>query len=122
MVSLGTAPHDGGLVLLLCCLANRILSGMAEGMASGAAYDLIFMTRVASLVGVDFHFTQDWTLRFPIYLTLVNGIAAFILSIGLREPVRSAFSSRSAALITESSNCRRRASESSPQSSAGWAS
>jgi len=42
MVSLGTAPHDGGLVLLLCCLANRILSGMAEGMASGADEALVF--------------------------------------------------------------------------------
>jgi hypothetical protein len=128
MILLGTAPRNGGLVLLLCCFANRILSGMAEGMASGAdealvfdslaergrsdewpkvldqvmrwqavgmviamllggaAYDPIFMTRFASFIGVDFHFTQDWTLRFPIYLTLVNSIAAFALSISLREP------------------------------------
>jgi MFS family permease len=128
MILLGTAPRNGGLVLLLCCFGNRILSGMAEGMASGAdealvfdslaergrsdewpkvldqvmrwqavgmviamllggaAYDPIFMTRFASFVGVDFHFTQDWTLRFPVYLTLVNSIAAFVLSISLREP------------------------------------
>jgi MFS family permease len=128
MILLGTAPRNGGLVLLLCCFGNRILSGMAEGMASGAdealvfdslaergrsdewpkvldqvmrwqavgmviamllggaAYDPIFMTRFASFVGVDFHFTQDWTLRFPVSLTLVNSIAAFVLSITLREP------------------------------------
>ena len=43
-------------------------------LAGGAAYDLIFMRRVASLVGVDFHFTQDWTLRFPIYLTLSTAL------------------------------------------------
>jgi len=42
MVLLGVAPRDGGLVLLLCCLANRILSGMAEGMASGADEALVF--------------------------------------------------------------------------------
>ncbi|HEY8966340.1 MAG TPA: MFS transporter, partial [Candidatus Methylacidiphilales bacterium] len=42
MVLLCLAPRDGGLVLLLCCLANRIASGMAEGMASGADEALVF--------------------------------------------------------------------------------
>ena len=42
MVLLGLAPLHGGLILLLCCLANRILSGMAEGMASGADEALVF--------------------------------------------------------------------------------
>src|SRR5271170_6003434 len=42
MFLLSVAPRDGGLVLLLCCLANRILSGMAEGMASGADEALVF--------------------------------------------------------------------------------
>src|SRR5580658_6226710 len=42
MVLLAVAPLHGGLVLLLCCLANRILSGMAEGMASGADEALVF--------------------------------------------------------------------------------
>ena len=42
MVLLGVAPLHGGTVLLLCCLANRILSGMAEGMASGADEALVF--------------------------------------------------------------------------------
>src|ERR1700679_1392344 len=36
------APQHGGLVLLLCCFANRILSGAAEGMASGADEALVF--------------------------------------------------------------------------------
>jgi len=39
---LGLAPRNGGMVLLLCCLANRILSGMAEGMANGADEALVF--------------------------------------------------------------------------------
>jgi len=42
MALLSVAPIHGGLVLLLCCLANRILSGMAEGMASGADEALVF--------------------------------------------------------------------------------
>src|SRR5271168_486555 len=42
MILLSVAPRHGGIVLLLCCLANRILSGMAEGMASGADEALVF--------------------------------------------------------------------------------
>ncbi len=42
MILLGVAPLHGGIALLLCCLANRILSGMAEGMASGADEALVF--------------------------------------------------------------------------------
>ena len=42
MALLGVAPRNGGVVLLLCCLANRILSGMAEGMANGADEALVF--------------------------------------------------------------------------------
>ena len=42
MLLLSAAPIHGGVVLLLCCLANRILSGMAEGMASGADEALVF--------------------------------------------------------------------------------
>ncbi|HTA30958.1 MAG TPA: MFS transporter [Candidatus Cybelea sp.] len=42
MILLAGAPLHGGAVLLLCCLANRILSGIAEGMASGADEALVF--------------------------------------------------------------------------------
>ncbi len=42
MVLLSVAPLNGGWVLLLCCLANRVMSGMAEGMASGADEALVF--------------------------------------------------------------------------------
>lgn len=42
MILLGVAPRHGGIVLVLCCLANRVLSGMAEGMASGADEALVF--------------------------------------------------------------------------------
>jgi MFS family permease len=42
MALLCLAPRHGGVVLLLCCLGNRVLSGVAEGMASGADEALVF--------------------------------------------------------------------------------
>ena len=42
MLLLCIAPRHGGSVLFLCCLANRLLSGAAEGMASGADEALVF--------------------------------------------------------------------------------
>ena len=42
MILLSAAPLHGGILLLLCCLGNRVLSGMAEGMASGADEALVF--------------------------------------------------------------------------------
>ena len=42
MILLGVAPRNGGSLLFLCCLANRLLSGAAEGMASGADEALVF--------------------------------------------------------------------------------
>jgi MFS family permease len=42
MILLCIAPLHGGATLFLCCLANRILSGAAEGMANGADEALVF--------------------------------------------------------------------------------
>src|SRR6201997_44667 len=42
MLLLLLAPQNGGLTLFLFCLANRVLSGIAEGMASGADEALVF--------------------------------------------------------------------------------
>ena len=42
MILLAVAPRNGGLWLFLACLANRLLSGVAEGMASGADEALVF--------------------------------------------------------------------------------
>jgi MFS family permease len=42
MILLMVAPLHGGILLLLFCLSNRVLSGMAEGMASGADEALVF--------------------------------------------------------------------------------
>ena len=42
MAVLGVAPAGGGTLLFLLCLANRLLSGVAEGLASGADEALVF--------------------------------------------------------------------------------
>lgn len=42
MLVLGMAPRNGGLLLFLFCLLNRILSGLAEALASGADESLAF--------------------------------------------------------------------------------
>jgi MFS family permease len=128
MILLGVAPLHGGIVLLLCCLGNRILSGMAEGMASGAdealvfdslaergrseewplvldqvmrwqgvgmviamlvggaVYDPVFIGKLFSWVGINFHFTQGLTLRFPVYLNLITALLTLWTALGLREP------------------------------------
>lgn len=42
MAILCVAPRDGGMVLFLFCLANRLLSGLAEGLASGADEAIVY--------------------------------------------------------------------------------
>jgi MFS family permease len=42
MAVLAIAPRNGGLTLFLFCLANRVLSGLAEALASGADESLAF--------------------------------------------------------------------------------
>src|SRR5260221_5703032 len=42
MALLILAPRNGGVMLFLFCLGNRVLSGVAEGMASGADEALVF--------------------------------------------------------------------------------
>ncbi|MBR0565423.1 MFS transporter [Azoarcus sp. L1K30] len=42
MLVLAAAPQNGGLLLFLFCLLNRMLSGLAEALASGADESLAF--------------------------------------------------------------------------------
>jgi len=42
MALLCLAPRNGGTVLFLFCLGNRILSGLAEGLASGADEAIVY--------------------------------------------------------------------------------
>ncbi len=42
MLLLSLAPLKGGILLFLFCLANRLLSGLSEGLASGADEALVY--------------------------------------------------------------------------------
>jgi MFS family permease len=64
MILLCVAPLHGGVVLLLCCLANRVLSGMAEGMASGADEALVFDSLAERGRGGEWPKVLDHVMRF----------------------------------------------------------
>jgi len=64
MILLSVAPLHGGAVLLLCCLANRVLSGMAEGMASGADEALVFDSLAARGRSGEWPRVLDQVMRF----------------------------------------------------------
>jgi len=57
-------------------------------LIGGAVYDPVVMQRLADLLGLHFHLTQQITMRFPLYLNLVTALIALIVAIGLREPSR----------------------------------
>jgi len=77
MAVLCFAPHNGGLVLFLFCLANRILSGLAEGAASGADEAIVFDSLAESGREGEWHrvmeqLTQWQSLSF-VFVMLVGG-------------------------------------------------
>ena len=122
MLLLGFVPLGNNLLVFSVMLANRLLSGFAEAMASGAdealaydslaaegkeslwsqalailmrrsatammiamliggaVYDAEFLNKILAWCSVDFRLDQSATMRFPIYLTLLTSIVAFILS------------------------------------------
>jgi len=120
-------PKDNLNLLFTVFLINRLLSGAAEAMASGAdealAYDALkkegnadhwgqvlemqmryqsvafivamslgavvydpeLMQRFAVLLGLKVTLTQDITLRFPLYLTLITAVLTLITTLKMRE-------------------------------------
>ena len=57
-------------------------------MSIGAAvYDPALMQRVAGWLGFDISFTQDLTLRFPLYLTLMMAILTLITTLRMKETI-----------------------------------
>ena len=55
-------------------------------MSLGAAvYDPALMQRLANLLGLDIYLTQDITLRFPLYLTLIMAILTLIATVRIDE-------------------------------------
>jgi len=78
-------PNQWGRVLEV--LTRFQSFGFIAAMSLGAAiYDPNLMNRVFNFFGADINFTQDVTMRFPLYLTLVLGILAFMTTLRLEDP------------------------------------
>lgn len=60
--------------------------GFILAMSIGAAvYDPKMMETVCTFFGFSFAFTQDITMRFPLYLTLILAIGAFITTLQMKD-------------------------------------
>jgi MFS family permease len=58
-------------------------------MCLGAAvYDPALMQRFAQWLGVDIHLTQNMTLRFPLFLTLIMAVMTLLTTLGMQEEVQ----------------------------------
>jgi MFS family permease len=55
-------------------------------MLGAAVYDARFVQGVLDGLGLPWRVTQEETMRFPIYLTLGNGLLALLATLNLREP------------------------------------
>ncbi len=61
-------------------------AGFFIAMLAGAAvYDPALVQRVVDALGVPWQVTQAVTLRFPLYLTLLNAVAALLVTLQMRE-------------------------------------
>ena len=63
MAILCVAPRNGGMVLFLFCLVNRILSGLAEGAASGADEAIVFDSLAESGREGEWHHVMEQLTR-----------------------------------------------------------
>lgn len=106
MLLLLLAPQNGGITLFLFCLANRVLSGIAEGMASGADEALVFDSLAEQNRSSDWPVVLDQVIRWqgvgmviamlvggaiydPVFMNRIVGIFGFSVnqSITLRFPI-----------------------------------
>lgn len=55
-------------------------------MLGAAVYDARLVQRVVDFLGVAWTATPKVTLRFPVYLTLVNAVLALLVTLQMREP------------------------------------
>ena len=128
MLIIAFVPLGNGTVIFNAFLANRILSGLAEAMASGAdeamaydtlveaglskewprvldiqmrvqhigyifamtigavVYDMGTVNRILHWFGSTASVTQQMSMRYPVYLTLLLGILALLTTMGMRDP------------------------------------
>jgi hypothetical protein len=65
--------------------------GFVVAMTTGAAvYDPHLMGRVADWMGLGVTLTQEMTMRFPLYLTFVLALLAFVSTLKMTEPEQEA--------------------------------
>ena len=100
--------NDWGLVLETQMRMKAVFYILA--MSIGAAvYDPDLMNNVSIFFGFSLRFTQEMTLRFPLYLTLVMAVLTFITTIRMKEvtdfddagykPIGTSFSSIRESLV-----------------------
>jgi MFS family permease len=67
-------------------LAKYQSIGFIIAMSAGAAiYDPVLMTRIVKFFGADMELNQEITMRFPLYLTFILAIFAFLTTIQMQE-------------------------------------
>jgi len=54
-------------------------------LAGGALYDARFLQQLADAIGLPWTFHAQTTMRFPLYLTLANALAALVVTLQMRE-------------------------------------
>lgn len=131
MALIGFVPLGNSTLIFSVFLVNRVLSGLAEALASGAdeaiaydslaaqgnsedwprvlsvqmrlrsiaamlsmtigalIYDPAMINRFLAWFGSDLHVTQQMTMRYPIFLTLLLSLGACAASLGMKEPASS---------------------------------
>ncbi len=129
MSIIALVPLGNGAVIFCAFLINRILSGLAEAMASGAdealaydtlvesglekewprvldiqmrlqhvgyifamtigavVYDNATVNRILHWLGSSAIVTQQQSMRFPVYLTLVLGLLSLVVTLGMHDPL-----------------------------------
>jgi MFS family permease len=67
---------------------QRISAGgfLIATVVGAAVYDADFLNWVLSFVGIDAGLDASMTVRFPVYLTLLLAIGAFVSALGMSEP------------------------------------
>ncbi len=72
---------------VLARLQRISAAGFLIAMVVGAAvYDADFLNSALSVVGIEAGLEASMTVRFPVYLTLLLGIGAFVSALGMSEP------------------------------------
>lgn len=128
MLIIGIVPLGNETIVFCAFLVNRIFSGLAEAMASGAdeamaydtlveaglekewprvldiqmrvqhigyifamtigavVYDMETLNRILHWFGSTVRVTQQMSMRYPVYLTLVLALLALLTTLGMRDP------------------------------------